>query len=170
MLSRSRPSHIVPPRLRSSLVKGVLASLLALPMLATSTFGTAHAHDGPGQHVASGLLDGRPLPVCDASGVLADIVEKAGYRGQSPYQEPVAITGFDRIHQTRHIGSLGLGQRERRWCRARAHLASGEARTVYYLIESTASFVGLSYGVASCMAGRDLWNVYGCNCTTLRAW
>ena len=145
-------------------------TVLALTLVPYLAAAPTVAHDGPGMHTASGHLDGRALPECDARGVLSRVVEKAGYRGQAPYQEPVTITGFDRIHQTRHIGSLGLGQRERRWCRARAHLATGHTRHVQYLLESHASFVGASYGVESCISGRDLWNVYNGDCGTLRNW
>ena len=110
------------------------------------------------------------LPACEARGVLRDVTRKAAYRSQLPYQEPVTVTGYDHVRQTRHVGSAGPGLRERRWCQARAHLASGHTRSVYYLIESHAGFAGISYGVESCMAGRDLWNVHGGDCSALRLW
>ncbi|MEM1285945.1 MAG: hypothetical protein AAGH43_11205 [Pseudomonadota bacterium] len=118
----------------------------------------------------SGNLDGSELPHCDAPGVLSRIVEKAAYRGQAPHQHPVAITAFDHIHQTRYVSSPGAGLRERRWCQARAYLENGHRHTAYYLIESHASFVAVSYGVESCLSGRDLWNVYGGDCSALRLW
>ncbi|MFK7792273.1 MAG: cytoplasmic protein [Devosiaceae bacterium] len=144
----------------------VLATLVASSALAT----TALAHDGRGTHEPSGYLDARDLPTCDARGVLGQVSEKEAYRGQAAYQYPVAITGYDHVRQTRHIGSTGPGLRERRWCQARAHLASGHTRTVYYVIEGHASFIGATYGVESCMVGRDLWNVHGGDCSALRIW
>lgn len=130
----------------------------------------ALAHDGPGTHPRSGHLDHRPLPTCEASRVLARIVDKAAYQGAVPHQHPVAITGFDHVRQTRHVGALGPGLRERRWCEARAHLADGRSRTVYYVVEGFAGFAGIRYGVESCMAGRDLWNIHGSDCSALRIW
>lgn len=118
----------------------------------------------------SGHLDGYVLPLCDAPAVLSRVVEKAAYRGQVPYQHPVTITAFDHIHQTRYRTSQGPGLRDRRWCQARAHLEDGTRHTAYYLIESHASFVAISYGVESCLSGRDLWNVYGGDCSALRLW
>ena len=111
-----------------------------------------------------------PVPACQAQGVLADIVDKAAYRGQAPYQQPVAITGFDRISQTRYADPAAPGLRTRRWCQARAHLAGGSTAHVYYLIESHASFVGVNYGVESCIVGRDMWNVHGGDCSAVRIW
>lgn len=110
------------------------------------------------------------IPACDARGVLGQVAEKERYHGQRPYQDLVDVVEFDHVRQTRYVTPAYLGARERRWCQARAHLATGHTRTVYYLIESHASFVGVSYGVESCMAGRDLWNVHGGDCSALRLW
>ncbi|MEM6711270.1 MAG: hypothetical protein AAF590_03210 [Pseudomonadota bacterium] len=145
-------------------------SLLVLMFAITLGIMPAASHDGPGRHIGSGHLDRSDLPTCTAGAVLSRVSEKAAFNGQAPYQQPVTIARYDRIHQTRHIGSFGPGTRERRWCRARVHLVTGNSHTVFYLIESHASFVGVSYGVQSCIVGRDLWNVNNGDCRTVRDW
>ena len=134
-------------------------SVLALPALLPA----AQAND-------AAQLALERVPACADRIVLADVTEKAGYRGQLPYQHPVDVTGYDRIVETRYVYPYGPGLRVRRWCQARAHLADGHTRQVYYLIESNAGFAGINFGVESCMAGRDLWNVHGGDCSTLRSW
>ena len=149
----------------------MLARLLTI-LLTLSILPAASAADlssSAGYQSASHQTVGT-IPACDARGVLRDVTGKAGHRGQLPYQEPVTVTGYDQIRQTRHARSAGPGLRERRWCQARAHLATGHMRTVYYLIESHASFAGITYGVESCMAGRDLWHIHGGDCSALRLW
>ena len=142
-------------------------SLLCAVLLATPIL----AHDGPGRHEPSGHLDSRVLPACDAPQVLALIVEKASYQGRAPAQyPPLPIASFDHIQQTRHLGSMGPGRRERRWCQARAHIANAHARSVFYVVEGYAGFAGIRFGVESCIAGHDLWNVHGATCSTARYW
>ncbi len=136
------------------------ATLMALPV-------TAALAADYGQHRSPVYGD---IPACDARAVLGQVAEKERYHGQRPYQDLVDVVEFDHVRQTRYVTPAYLGARERRWCEARAHLATGHTRTVYYLIESRASFVGVSYGVESCMAGRDLWNVHGGDCSALRLW
>lgn len=132
-------------------------TLMALPVMAADH----------GQHRAPTYGD---IPACDARTVLSQVAEKERYHGQQPYQYLVDVVEFDHVRQTRYVTPAYLSARERRWCQARAHLATGHIRTVFYLIESRASFVGVSYGVESCMAGRDLWNVHGGDCSALRLW
>ncbi|MBV6657047.1 MAG: hypothetical protein KI785_04685 [Devosiaceae bacterium] len=151
-----------------ALIGGLAVIALVFATLLAAT--PARSHDGAGTHPPSGHLDHRPLPTCDAARVLRLVVDDAANTRAIPYQHPVDVVRVDHIHQTRHIGSLGAGLRERRWCQGRAHLADGHTRNVYYLIEGTAGFAGIRYGVESCMAGRDLWNVHGSDCSALRIW
>lgn len=144
----------------------VCSALLATSVLATSVF----AHDGPGVHEPSGYLDQRDLPTCDAGRVIDKIIEKAAYADARQWHTGIVVERVDRARQRRHIGSTGAGLRERRWCEARAHMSDGRTRQVYYLIESYAGFAGIRYGVESCIAGRDFWNVYGSNCRAIRVW
>ena len=151
----------MPTRLLSlaALVFPILATLmLATPVLAADLY----------RHTSTPVYGS--IPACDAADVLANVRHKSAYRGQAPYQQPVAIAAFDQIGQTRFVASAGPGLRERRWCQARAHLAGGRTHTVYYLIEEHASFAGVAYGVESCLSGRDLWNVHGGDCSALRIW
>lgn len=143
-----------------------LLTLVCTALLATSVF----AHDGPGVHESSGYLDHRELPTCDASRVIHRIIEKAAYADARQWHTGIVVDGVDRARQTRHISSTGAGLRERRWCEARAHMSDGRTRQVFYLIEGYAGFAGIRYGVESCIAGRDFWNVYGGNCRAIRIW
>jgi hypothetical protein len=143
-----------------------LLTLAFSALLATS----ALAHDGPGHHEASGYLDQRDLPSCDAGRVIHRIIEKAAYADARQWHTGIVVERVDRPRQRRHIGSAGTGLRERRWCEARAHMSDGRTRQVYYLIEGYAGFAGIRYGVESCIAGRDFWNVYGGNCRAIRVW
>lgn len=130
----------------------------------------AWSHPGAGTHPPSGHLDHRSLPTCEADRVLNLILRDTSNTGAIPYQHPIEVTAIDRIQQTRHVGSMGPGLRERRWCTARLTLDSHQTRTVWYLIEGYAGFAGIRFGVESCVAGRDLWNVYGGDCSVLRTW
>lgn len=143
-----------------------LLTLVCSVLLATSVF----AHDGTSTHEPSGHLDQRPLPSCDAGRVIQQIIEKAAYADARQWHTGIVVDGVDRAHQTRHVGSPGAGLRERRWCEARAHMSDGRTRQVFYLIEGHAGFAGIRYGVESCIAGRDFWNVYGGNCRAIRVW
>ncbi len=159
--------------LRTRTLTRTLASIALLALVGLTLHALtlpALAHDGAGTHQAAGYLNPSHLPACDARGVLAQVSTKQAYRGQEPFQHTVQVTAYDHVRQTRHVGSMEPGLRERRWCQARAHLASGHTRTVYYVIEGQASFVGASYGVESCMSGRDLWNVNGGDCSALHVW
>lgn len=144
----------------------LVCSLVCSALLATSVL----AHDGPGVHEPSGYLDQRDLPTCDAGRVIHRIIEKAAHADARQWHTGIVVDDVDRARQTRHIGSTGGGLRERRWCEARAHMSDGRTRQVFYLIEGYAGFAGIRYGVESCIAGRDFWNVYGSNCRSIRVW
>lgn len=157
-------------------MKTRLSAFAAIIALATTAFSPALApqalaHSGPGTHERSGHLDHRDLPSCDAQRVLTQVTDKAETSYADAYP-PVHVEGYDHIRQNRHVGSLGEGLRERRWCQARAHLADGRTRTVFYLIEGFGGFAGIRYGVDSCISGHDFdrWNIYGAHCSTVRAW
>jgi hypothetical protein len=58
----------------------------------------------------------------------------------------------------------------RKFCHARAVMNDGQARDMWYLLESNWGFAGTPplSGLEFCISGLDPWHVYGKNCSTVR--
>lgn len=77
------------------------------------------------------------------------------------------ITGITKIHEVSYRVN-GVSPLARRYCRGTASLSDGSIRSVHYLVEENAGFVGVSWNVEACLAPLDKWRVYGAYCSTTR--
>ncbi|EFO31789.1 putative cytoplasmic protein [Roseibium sp. TrichSKD4] len=109
---------------------------------------------------------GYHLPHCDASNVMSAVAGSMK-RAQQAYQNGLHIAGLSNVKQSR-LDANGPSAVARRYCRARATLSDGRTRTVYYMVEQDAAFVGIRWDVESCVAAADKWRVYGNHCSTVR--
>ena len=143
----------------------ITAASMALLVVFPAPFAKAHE-----RHAA----DPR-VPECASPLVLREVIKKAKYAEQRQWQDDLVIETIDHVRQTRlttprEHGIRILGTRDRRWCRGNAHMSDGHTRTVYFLIESRAQVFDQGFGVESCIAGLDRWNVYGGDCRVLQRW
>jgi hypothetical protein len=110
------------------------------------------------------------LPACDASSVESAVRDRIAAAIPSYYDglEVREITHVEESALVYEVSPL-----VRRYCVARLELSPPQTRAIvhqlaYYMIEERTGFVGLTWNVEVCLAGRDKWHVYDGNCRTVR--
>ncbi|WP_237153689.1 hypothetical protein [Oryzibacter oryziterrae] len=112
--------------------------------------------------------DGNPaIPACDDPTVLGSIKEKQAWAEHATWQDGVVIASIAQPSQST-AGTKFVSAVEHRHCIARAELAGGQRRTLYYVISNDSGFAGYGWGVEFCLAGHDPYHVYDANCRVLR--
>ncbi|MEO3387681.1 hypothetical protein [Mesorhizobium sp. CAU 1741] len=107
--------------------------------------------------------------VCASDKVLNRITKRFDYQVRNvPHLPQVAIDGFHRIHEVRHLPRRPDWPIDRLYCQAKAALSDGRSRDIYYLIEWPMGFAGIGGNVEFCVSGFDSWHVYGGRCRSLR--
>lgn len=120
-----------------------------------------------GAWLAATPAQAHKLPDCDASSVLAKVSRQILIAEKNVVKSGDAIgeLKYSRQLKVRENGPRVFAQR---YCRAKGITQSGRSKTVYYLIEEKNGFIGIGYGVESCVLGRDPWKVHGANCRSVR--
>jgi len=95
--------------------------------------------------------DGR---VADCAAALSTISSQFQEKESTFWNSALAITGFDRVHETafRPWASDNI---PRRYCTAHAMLNDGKLRQVNYSIIEDGGFAGYNQGVEWCVVGLD---------------
>jgi len=106
------------------------------------------------------------LPECSAASVQSAVSGTLA-RAQVDYAGGRTITGISKIREVSYREN-GISPLARRYCRGTASLSDGSIRSVHYLVEENAGFVGVSWNVEACLAPLDKWHVYGAYCSTTR--
>ncbi len=108
-------------------------------------------------------------PECEAPRVLSRITDRFRHQvTHVPHLPDVTIVAYHNIHQHRYLPAEELRPIGRRYCMATAEFASGEQRSVWYMIEEGMGFASIGDGVEFCVSGFDRWNVYNSGCRILR--
>lgn len=107
------------------------------------------------------------LPDCDHAGVLSRVSKNIAISERNVVQSGDPITSLHRISQRKLLenGPRSIAQR---FCSATGYTASGKKKSVYYLIEANAGFVGYNYAVETCIMGRDPRKIHGAYCRSVR--
>ena len=106
---------------------------------------------------------------CDTPSILSKIQSKFRHQAYQVHHEAgLAINSFRKVHEHHHKSKSEFSPIARRYCGATATLSDGRERTVWYLIEKPAGFVGIGNNVEFCVSGFDRWNVYNGHCRILR--
>jgi hypothetical protein len=138
------------------LLSGFLSCLLALPLLAAPAQAGWFGHD-------------REALACDDAHVLKRISSKFRYQAAHVHHEDsLSIRAYGNIHEHRYREKREDRPFARRYCGAEVTLSDGRERTLWYLIERSAGFVGIGDNVEFCVSGFDRWNVYNNACRILR--
>lgn len=138
---------------------------LSLAVLAAVTAAIVPAWAG--EHRAYLALSSEPrLPGCDAASVRS-AVSGALARAHRDYRNGRTILSVDLVRETAYRIN-GISPLARRYCSAQAGLSDGSTRTVHYMVEEHAGFVGVSWNVEACLSPLDKWHVYGAHCSTVR--
>lgn len=106
------------------------------------------------------------LPECTAASVQSAVAGTLA-RAQLDYSGGRTITGITHIRETGYKVN-GISPLARRYCRGKASLSDGSTRSVHYMVEEHAGFVGVSWNVEACIAPLDKWHIYGAYCSTTR--
>ena len=115
----------------------------------------------------AGTASATTLPECDGAGVLSRVNNKLSIAEMKVIRSGDPVISIDHI---RHSKTLEVNEPyfPRRYCHATGYTSQGEKKTIYYLIEAKAGFVGYGYNVEACILGRDPWRIYGAYCRSLR--
>ncbi|POF29751.1 hypothetical protein [Roseibium marinum] len=105
------------------------------------------------------------LPECTAASVQSAVAGSVA-SARRDYYDGRTIMGIDDIRETGY--QVDISPVARRYCRGKASLSDGSIRSVHYLVEENAGFLGLGWNVEACMAPLDKWHVYGDHCSTTR--
>ena len=106
------------------------------------------------------------LPDCSAAAVHSAVAGTLA-RAKADYADGRTITRIDRVREVAYRVN-GISPLARRYCRGTASLSDGSVKTVHYLLEENAGFVGVSWNVEACLSPLDKWRVYGAYCSTTR--
>lgn len=106
------------------------------------------------------------LPECSAASVQAAVAGTLA-RAKESYAGGRTITQINDVREVSYWVN-GLSPLARRYCRGTARLSDDSIRTVHYLLEENAGFVGVSWNVEACLAPLDKWRIYGAYCSTVR--
>lgn len=106
------------------------------------------------------------VPECSAASVQSAVAGTLA-RAIPSYAGGRTITRIDDVrevaYQVNDVSPLA-----RRYCRGKASLSDGSLKTVHYMVEEHAGFVGVSWNVEACLSPLDKWRVYGAHCSTTR--
>ncbi len=141
-----------------------LASLLAIassavPAAAASFFELNFGLSGPRYDAT--------VPLCDDPSVLGKISARFAQKESAFWQSNLNIAGVDRIHEIA-FRPWAPDAIPRRYCGGVADVTDGKRRTIYYSINETGSWVGVSWGVEWCVVGLDRNWAYNPGCRMAR--
>lgn len=105
------------------------------------------------------------LSACESA--LGTISSQFAERESTYWNSPLAITGYDRVHETafRPWTSDNI---PRRYCSALAMVSDGRTRVVNYSIIEDGGLAGFGEGVEWCIVGLDRNWAYGPACRSAR--
>ncbi|MBO0343810.1 cytoplasmic protein [Roseibium limicola] len=107
------------------------------------------------------------LPACDTPSVMSK-VEAQLARAERTYRDTNTLTVLESPYEMSMDDNNQASTLNRRYCSARIETTASRSRTVYYMVEENAGFLGLTWGVEACQPGMDDWRVYGRHCQTVR--
>ena len=107
------------------------------------------------------------VPVCDDPSVHRNIKHRFAWADREYYRGIEKIEVIDRVRQLALVAHRP-SPLVRRYCRARVTMSDQHTRTMYYMIEEDAGFVGFTSDVEFCIRGLDRWRVYDAHCRTVR--
>ncbi len=116
--------------------------------------------DGPDRDV------GGAVPSCGSGAVIGSVVGRQRGAATEAWGG-VAIAGVGRVATARTEPGDG-GSIARTFCVAEARLDGGDTAPLYYVVSGLQGFASLTWGVEFCLAGHDVWRVYGADCRALR--
>ncbi|PLX38378.1 MAG: cytoplasmic protein [Hyphomicrobiales bacterium] len=107
------------------------------------------------------------IPACDDAKVQSTIASRFAKADREYWREIDAIEAIDAIRQSGYKVD-NPSPLARRYCHARVAMSDGRTRTMYYMIEEDAGFVGKCWNVEFCIRGLDRWHIYDPTCRTVR--
>ncbi|MDR3375410.1 MAG: hypothetical protein P4L98_16925 [Ancalomicrobiaceae bacterium] len=146
--------------------RAALALATVVTVAASSTPAAAFVEPWFENLVGAAVTD-TSVPKCEEGVVLDTIRSKFGTADAGVLHKGLAIGGVDKIHQA-YAGQNDPSPRLRRYCEARAELNDGKHAALYYLVEQTAGFVGVTWNVEFCLIGLEPWRVHDGRCHTVR--
>jgi len=106
------------------------------------------------------------LPDCTAASVRS-AVTGAIARAQKNYYGSRTVVSVDEVREVSYREN-GVSPVARRYCHGKAGMSDGSFRSVHYMVEEHAGFVGVGWNVEACLSPLDKWRVYGAGCSTVR--
>ncbi len=148
-------------------LKGFGIALVGLLALASSAVPAAAASWFELNFGLSGPRYDALVPLCDDPSVLGKISSHFGQKEAEFWHSDLKIVGVDRIHEIA-FRPWAADAIPRRFCGGIADVTDGKRRTIYYSINETDSWLGLSWGVEWCVLGLDRNWAYNPGCRMAR--
>lgn len=123
-----------------------LAAALAGPAAAASWFELNFYMSGPRYDAV--------VPLCDDPAVLGKISSRFSHKESVYWNSSLDIRGVDRVRELA-FRPWAENTIPRRFCAGIADVSDGKRRPVYYSVNETSSFIGVSWGVEWCVVGLD---------------
>ena len=123
-----------------------LAALLAGPAGAASWFELNFGLSGPRYDAT--------VPLCDDPAVLGRISSRFSEKEAVHWKSSLDILGIDRVREIA-FRPWAADTIPRRFCAGLADVSDGKRRPVYYSVNETNSWLGVTWGVEWCVVGLD---------------
>jgi hypothetical protein len=94
------------------------------------------------------------VPLCDDPAVLGRISGRFAHKEAEYWNSNLDIVGVARIREVA-FRPWAADTIPRRFCSGTAEVSDGKRRTVYYSVNETNSWVGVTWGVEWCVVGLD---------------
>ena len=107
------------------------------------------------------------LPACDDTIVLWRVTSDFAYKESRYWNSEMRIDAVEKIQEIGYR-SNGLGYIPRRYCVGAAKMSDNKVHKVVYSIVQSGGFVGLTFGVESCVVGFDRNLAFAPACGVLR--
>lgn len=149
-----------------------LAAATALPMAASASASELMITDPTSWFSSNQPVElDRRVPTCHDAAVEKAVGDHIADAIPS-YYDGLKVQAIEEIRQSA-LGVEPGSVLARRYCVARLTLSAQPKEppihdVAYFMVEEKAGFVGLSWNVEVCMAGRDKWHVYDGACRTVR--
>ena len=146
------------------------AALTLATLLGAAALAPTAAEAGVVEQAVLAIPATGALPACDDPSVLGEIRDRFAYADMNVLHRGEALGTVEKIRQT-SLWTFSHGSPTvRRYCQAHALLNNGRHPQLYYLIENNYGFVGVTWNVEFCLAGREPWRQHDGGCRTVRKW
>jgi hypothetical protein len=141
-------------------VAGALAALSSAgPASAASLFELNFGLSGPRYDAT--------VPLCDDPAVLSQISSRFSHKEAVHWNSNLRIVDVDRVREIA-FRPWAADTIPRRFCSGLAEVTDGKRRVVYYSVNETNSWLGVTWGVEWCVVGLDRNWAYNPGCRMAR--